>query len=78
MSNDVIVVRLTAWQVGLRTIDLMKALCSIAEMKLPEAKRMVERLVDGEAIDVFFSDDERAREFRVMALKAGAIMNPDE
>jgi TusA-related sulfurtransferase len=74
MSNKEVTVRLTGWKVGLSTIDLMKALCEFAEMRLSEAKRTVERLVDGEHIDVTFDDEESARRFRDVADKIGAIM----
>lgn len=74
MSTKSALVCLTGWKVGLRTIDLMKALREFAHLRLPEAKRVVERVVDGEQVEIFFDDEEKAQRFVEAAVEMGAVI----
>ena len=72
MSDRHIVV-LAGWNVGLRTIDLIKLVRGCTPLSLAEAKSAVERLVDGEQMALTFRTTEEAQRFVEDAVEAGAI-----
>ncbi len=73
MSTDPFVVRLTGWQKGLRTIDLMKLMRRSGKVNLPRAKELVEKLLHGNAIAIGFEAAHEAQEFLRDAESMGAL-----
>jgi hypothetical protein len=58
-----LIVRVTGWEKGLQKISLTKLLQEGAGKNLPEAKSMVDALLEGKSFEVRFENDELARTF---------------
>jgi hypothetical protein len=63
---------LIGWNKGLRTVSLITAICEYAGLALPEAKVLVEELLDGRTITIGFSGQSKMEAFRRIALQLGA------
>jgi ribosomal protein L7/L12 len=73
-TSERYLVVLAGWNVGLRTIDLMKLVRERTAMNLAEAKRAVERLVDGEQVAISFLTADEAERFLEDAAETGAVV----
>jgi hypothetical protein len=69
------VVVLAGWKIGFRTIDLMKLICARTQLRLAAAKSIVERILDGEKVELFFESSEEAERFQQDASETGAIVH---
>lgn len=65
-------VLLDGWMTGLQTIDLMKVIRTHADLQLGDAMRLVNGLLDGEAISLDFASADEAQAFLAAARSAGA------
>jgi len=72
------VVVLAGWNVGLRTIDLMKLVRERTSLNLAEAKAAVERVVDGARVALAFATAEEAQRFLENAAELGAVVHVGE
>jgi hypothetical protein len=63
----------TGWSEGLQKIALDKLLRDRVPMRLAEAKRVVDRLLEGEEVLVAVDSEAAAREIIMGARNAGAI-----
>lgn len=63
----------TGWNEGLQKIALDKLLRDCVPMRLAEAKRVVDRLLEGEEMLVAVDSEADAREIIIGARNAGAI-----
>ena len=69
-------VALIGWKVGLNKIPLDLLIKARASLPLSQAKRCVDRLLDGEAVVLSFNSPEEARRFSEEASALGAICEP--
>jgi len=63
----------TGWNEGLQKVALDKLLRDRVPMRLSDAKRVVDRLLDGEEVLVAVASEATAREIITGARNAGAI-----
>ena len=64
---------LVGWQKGLKTVSLIAAIRRSSGLSLFEAKRAVERLLDGERIELIFATEVAAKEFQREATGLGVL-----
>jgi len=74
-ASERCIVVLAGWNVGLRTIDLMKLVRERTSLNLAEAKAAVERVVDGEQVPLTFATAAEAQRFLEDAAELGAIVH---
>jgi hypothetical protein len=65
-------IRFTGWKPGLRTITFAKLLRDKVPMPLGEAKRFVERILEGEQVTLTARSEADARGIVTLAREAGA------
>jgi hypothetical protein len=71
------IVKVTGWERGLRKISLTKLLQESAGKSLPDAKGLVDALLEGKSFEVSFADEGLARRFADQARSLGAkIVEP--
>lgn len=66
-------IRFTGWRPGLRKVTLDKLLRDRVPMPLADAKRVSDRVLEGEVVVVSVESDAAAREIVAGARDAGAI-----
>jgi hypothetical protein len=66
-------IRFTGWQPGLQKVKLDKLLRDRVPMRLADAKRIVDRLLDGQEVYVQVESETAASEIVASARSAGAI-----
>ena len=65
---------LSGWEPGLNKVELTKLLQSSASLSLSEAKSRIDRLIDGDPIEVLFEQPSEAEHFGAQATELGAIV----
>ncbi|WP_075090792.1 hypothetical protein [Verrucomicrobium spinosum] len=71
-------IQITGVRYGAKVVSLVSEVKRLAGVSLTEAKSIVERVIDGEAVVVEFKNEETLREFRVAAENLGAETGPEE
>jgi ribosomal protein L7/L12 len=71
-------IQITGLRYGAKVVSLVSEVKRLAGVSLTEAKSIVERVIDGEAVVLEFKDEETLREFRVAAENLGAETGPQE
>jgi ribosomal protein L7/L12 len=65
--------RITGWKPGLRKVSMTKVLRRSAGLDLAAAKRLTDRVLDGEVVELRFRDGDAARKCAVELEALGAI-----
>jgi hypothetical protein len=69
-------IRLVGWKPGLQTVSLVLVVMKHTGASLIEAKGLVERLLDGNPVDLSFPDRKTCELFRTEAEGLGATAAP--
>lgn len=71
-------VRITSWQLGLHTIELLRIIRSLTGWGLAETKEKVERMLEGTPLEIECNDAMTAYQFETEVTSIGCICDERE